>query len=80
MVFYNGADVKAGTRWIFSGPKQALVGENVVCLSVCADNHQAHREPKKTSALRQDSVKLLCVSHRWLMEKAFRLNHVGWVS
>lgn len=25
---YNGADVKAGTCWIFSGPKRALVGRS----------------------------------------------------
>lgn len=60
MVFYNGADVKAGTWLIFSGPKQALVvnsGENFIYRSSSTDN-------QKTSALVQSSVKIF-LDFRW---------------
>lgn len=74
MAFYNGADDKAGTRWIFSGPKRALVARILVSLFLFADKRE---ELKYALALRQNSVKLFVFFSGGLRQAAhcFGLNH-----
>lgn len=80
MVFYNGADVKAGTRWIFSGPKRALVARILVSLFSFADKRE---DLKYALATRQNSVKLFVFFPPVAYEKpriVLFLIIVGWVS
>lgn len=72
MVFYNGADVKAGTRLIFSGPKRALVVANI--LSFSADNQ------KNFGFSRYANIPLRCCESRLMERLVLGLDHVGWVS